>query len=50
MDWQYVYQTGKGTKGLLGDLSEFVNNQFSLGKQVIVIFIDFSKACDTLKP
>lgn len=46
---QYAYQMGKGTNELLADFSDFINNELSSGKQVLVIFIDFSKAFDTLK-
>jgi hypothetical protein len=45
---QYRFQKGKGTETLLLDFSDYVNTCLHLRNHVITIFIDYSKAFDTL--
>lgn len=45
---QYAYQAGTGTNKLLGDFSSFLNSKYGAGNHCLVLFVDFSKAFDTL--
>ncbi|KAG8328599.1 hypothetical protein J6590_106427 [Homalodisca vitripennis] len=46
---QYAYQRGKGTNELLSDFSDFANNTLNEKKHILMTFVDFSKAFDSLK-
>jgi hypothetical protein len=45
---QFAYQKNKGTETLLADLSDYINNNMSRKEHTLAIFIDYSKAFDTL--
>lgn len=45
---QFGFQKGKSTSDLLVDFSNFVNSNLNNNMHVIALFIDFSKAFDTL--
>ncbi|KAE8741807.1 hypothetical protein FOCC_FOCC012669 [Frankliniella occidentalis] len=45
---QYAYQEKKGTETLLCNFASPVNSELHKGKHVICLFIDFSKAFDTV--
>lgn len=45
---QYGFQRGKNINQLLGNFSNLINEYISKNMHVLVIFIDFSKAFDTL--
>ena len=46
--YQYAYQRKKGTEILLEDFSSYINNELNRGRSVLCLFIDFSKAFDTI--
>ncbi|KAK3923408.1 LINE-1 retrotransposable element ORF2 protein [Frankliniella fusca] len=46
--YQYAYQRKKGTEILLEDFSSYINNELNRGCSVLCLFIDFSKAFDTI--
>ncbi|KAK3928711.1 RNA-directed DNA polymerase from mobile element jockey, partial [Frankliniella fusca] len=46
--YQYSYQRKKGTEILLEDSSSYINNELNRGCSVLCLFIDFSKAFDTI--
>lgn len=45
---QFGFQKNKGTSDLLTKFSDYVNTNLNLNRHVIAIYIDFSKAFDTL--
>jgi hypothetical protein len=45
---QYAFQKGKSCNGLINEFSEFVNCELEVNKHVLIIFVDLSKAFDTL--
>ncbi|KAL0871061.1 hypothetical protein ABMA27_004866 [Loxostege sticticalis] len=45
---QYGFQAGKGTNDLLMKLTDEINEYLNNKKHVVVLFIDFSRAFDTL--
>ena len=45
---QYGYQKGKSTDALLSEVGNFIHEKLELNLNVILCFIDFSKAFDTL--
>jgi hypothetical protein len=45
---QWAYQKNKGAEMLLADLSNYINNNMSKNEHTLAIFIDYSKAFDTL--
>ena len=47
-DRQYAYQKGKSTNKLLNEMSNYINGELSKNKHVIALFVDLSKAFDTL--
>lgn len=46
---QYGFQPKKSTTMLLSDFTDFVNRKLNDKKHVLIVFIDFSKAFDTLR-
>lgn len=46
---QYGFQTGKSTTTLLCNFSEFVNSKLNCNKIILALFIDYSKAFDTIR-
>lgn len=46
--YQYGFQKGKSTTTLLSDFNEFVKNKLDSNKIVLVLFIDYKKAFDTI--
>lgn len=46
---QYAYQTGGGTKYVLTDFADLINTKLNEKKHVVVLFVNFSKAFDTLE-
>lgn len=46
--YQYGFQKGKSTVSLLSNFSEFVNDKLNDNKVVLVLFIDYKKAFDTI--
>lgn len=46
--YQYGFQKGKGTNDLLNTFSDFVNTNLNNNFHVVALFIDFSKAFDTI--
>ncbi|KAE8742477.1 hypothetical protein FOCC_FOCC011972 [Frankliniella occidentalis] len=45
---KYAYQEKKGTETLLCNFASHVNSELHKGKHVLCLFIDFSKAFDTV--
>lgn len=45
---QFGFQKGKSTSILLSDFNEFVKNKLNSNKIVLVLFIDYKKAFDTI--
>jgi len=45
---QYAYQREKGTEDLLDDFTSFIYNKLSNGQFVLCLFLDFTKAFDTI--
>lgn len=48
-DKQYGFQKGRSTSQLLSKFTDDVNDYLNAREQVLVVFIDFSKAFDTLR-
>lgn len=45
---QYGFQKGKSTNQLIGDFANLINSSLNKSHHVLVLFLDFSKAFDTL--
>jgi hypothetical protein len=45
---QFAYQKNKGAEILLADLSDYINSNLSRKEHTLAVFIDYSKAFDTL--
>jgi len=45
---QYAYQKGKSTVDLLQDFSDIINGSLDKGMHVVVMFVDLSKAFDSI--
>lgn len=45
---QYGYQKNKGTIGLLEKVTNFINGKLNENKHILCLFIDFSKAFDSI--
>jgi len=45
---QYAYQKGKGSETLLADFADLINGKLNEGLHVLCLFLDLSKAFDTL--
>jgi hypothetical protein len=46
---QYGFQKGKGTEKLIVQVNDYLNNQLNKTNSVLAIFIDYSRAFDTVK-
>lgn len=46
--YQHGFQAGKSTTTLLNDFTDLINSKLNTNKAVIVLYIDYSKAFDTI--